>query len=69
MKRGQPHPIRGELCPWSKLTEASVKKIRRSSESCVVTLAQRFGVCSTTIHKARRYASWKHVDNAGPLKT
>jgi hypothetical protein len=55
----------GELNPKSKLTEADVIEIRKSSLTCD-KLAPIYGVSPDAIARARRGASWGHV--AGAVK-
>jgi hypothetical protein len=50
----------GEKTPISKLTDAAVREIRKSSEG-IYKAAKRFDVTPTTISFVRRRKIWKHV--------
>jgi hypothetical protein len=52
--------VRGERQGLARLTEATVRGIRRS-ELSNANLAARFGVHAGTIDKARRGLTWRHV--------
>lgn len=50
----------GEGCAQSRLSDADVLEIRRSSLPSRL-LAERFGVSSSAVRKARSGKNWKHV--------
>jgi hypothetical protein len=52
--------VKGEQSCWAKLTEKDVIEIRKSTETCRV-LAEKYGVSSTVVSKARTGKTWKHV--------
>ena len=52
--------IRGEKCPWAKLTEAQVEFIRAHTELSSKEMAKVFGVSDSNIRAMRRMKSWKH---------
>jgi len=62
MKRKEQHGtiLRGERCPWAKLTASLVLAIRRSPES-VSALAERHGVTPSNIVAIQKQKSWRHV--------
>lgn len=51
---------KGEVTPWSILTEEQVTQIRISNEPDSI-LAIKFGVARTTISSVRILKSWKHI--------
>lgn len=60
-KRGQ---VRGECHPQSKLTEATVKKIRKvyaTGQCCQRELAEKFGVSRGAISLIVRRKTWTHL--------
>jgi hypothetical protein len=48
-----------------KLTEQNVLEIRRDNSTRLEVLAERYGVCRTTIHNVRRGRTWKHLLSDG----
>jgi HNH endonuclease len=58
--RRRSNPPKGSTNPNAKLTEASVRAIRRSSVMGVV-LARKYGVSQTIISAVRRGLTWRHV--------
>jgi len=57
---GKGRNIKGEKCPWSKVTEDDVRAIRISGED-QDTLATRYGLCQQSISLIVRRINWKHV--------
>ena len=55
---------RGEDHLNAVLTDDKVLFIRRSGLG-LNELADRFGVCKSTIHRARTSGSWKHLPRSG----
>lgn len=51
--------LKGEKCPWSKLTQKAVDFIRTHDEYSVKELAEMFGVSNSHIREIRRNESWK----------
>ena len=51
---------KGEQCGLSKLTDEEIAVIRTSSDSCRV-LGRKHGVHFSTIARARRGETWKHL--------
>ena len=51
--------LKGEKCPWSKLTQKQVDFIRNHPEIKNVELARAFGVHHKTISAVKNYRSWK----------
>ena len=58
--RRRSNPPKGSMHPKSKLTEAAVRAIRRSS-AMGVELARKYGVSQTIISAIRGGHIWKHV--------
>lgn len=57
--------LKGEEIPWSKLTSAEVKKIRRmyaSKKYSQKELAATFGISQVTISSIIRRRIWKHIE-------
>lgn len=50
----------GERNPQATLTEDEVLKIRESNESTRV-IAERFGICRSTVSKIRKRKRWRHL--------
>ena len=59
--RGNPNPQKGMERPLSKLTNADVIEIRKSTEKGV-DLARRFSIAASTISEIRSGKRWKHVN-------
>jgi len=60
VKKGRGTTRRGEAAYGSKLTEATVREIKQSSDS-VIALAARYSVSKQAIKQVRRGLTWKHV--------
>jgi len=60
IRREKPHRAKGEEHGRHVLTEAKVRLIRESHESCHA-LAEKFAVTPKTIWRARRGINWGHV--------
>ena len=51
--------IKGERCPWSKLTQTNVDFIRSHPEINEHVLAQKYNVTIHSIKNVRNYKTWK----------
>jgi len=56
----QTNHARGEKCPWTKLTQKQVLRIRAATQAGAtrLSLAQKFGVAACTINDIVRRRSW-----------
>lgn len=52
--------LKGENCPWAKLTQEDVDFIRTHREISAKELAAKYGVAVATVRSARNGNSWKH---------
>lgn len=53
--------LRGESCPYSKLTEENVRYIRSHPEMRTIDFARMFNVSRGAVICARYYRTWKHL--------
>lgn len=58
MRKGRRANLRGERCPWSKLSASDVKKIR-ASKQLLVTLSARYGVSVAQLSRIRNNRRWQ----------
>jgi len=63
MPSSQTYFKRGEDHLNARLTDDRVKHIRKSSDG-LSALAARFGVCKSTVHRAKIGRSWSHLPGA-----
>lgn len=65
IKKGRANILRGENCPWSKLTELEVLQIIercKKGERCV-DIAKDYNVSASYISDIKRGYRWKHVSD------
>ena len=61
------HDVRGEACPFAKLTEEDVREIRACyTYESGASLSRRFGVTAATICDVQQRRNWKHVSSEAP---
>lgn len=62
-ERGRHHSPIGELAPTAKLTENSVREIRKLKQQgmSAIALGKRYGVTSRQIHSVVSRESWSHI--------
>jgi hypothetical protein len=53
--------LRGDKCPWSKLTERQVKLIMEDKDSKYKVLADKFEVSIYTIGSIKSGRAWEHI--------
>lgn len=59
-RKGRQRTQRGAAHKLAKISDDAVRSIRASTDSCRV-LAERLGVSSATVHRARIGVTWGHV--------
>ena len=52
--------IKGEACPWAKLTNEDVNYIRSHTELRNIDLAEKYGISQSTISGIRCNRTWKN---------
>lgn len=53
--------LKGEKCPYAKLTEENVREIRADKTHSIDFWADKFNVSKATISDIRTYRTWKHI--------
>lgn len=59
-KKGRRITLRGEQCPWSKLSADQVLEIAKSTQNNIA-LGKKYGVSSATIFCVKHKKHWKHI--------
>ena len=53
--------MRGERCPWAKLTDAYVREIRAAVGVTNCDLARRYNISPSAIRNVRGGRAWRHI--------
>ena len=60
LNNSTPPLLRGEQCPWAKITAADVQLIRELRHKEIqLTLAKRFGISTTQISRIQTFKRWR----------
>ena len=58
--RGKPPLFLGEACPWARVTDEMVRKIRLEKRTSTLA-APDYGIAASTFNSIRRGEKWSHV--------